>query len=190
MFGPTYDLSMKVFDFAGLSKLRAILLSQAQGKVLEIGIGTGLNISYYPVNIELTGIEPNEGMRRRAEKRAKGKSARIISGDAERIEFPDSEFDTVVCTLALCSVEHPERVVNEVHRVLKPGGKFLLLEHVKGNVRGISRFFDLVDPAWKVISGGCHLNRDPSEHLQKVGFRTESLQTLWHGLGKLWVLRK
>ncbi|HXH75468.1 MAG TPA: methyltransferase domain-containing protein [Bacteriovoracaceae bacterium] len=190
MNGSAYDLVFQPLEFAGLHKLRAQLLSHAHGKTLEIGIGTGLNLPHYPPDVELTGVEPDDSMRKKAMKRVSPLKARITADSAMALPFHDNEFDTVVGTLVLCTIPDPALAVREVYRVLKPGGTFLLLEHVRKNTPAAGKILDLLTPLWTHLADGCHLNRDPSPLIDDAGFRTEEYKTLWTGLGKLWVLKK
>ncbi|MGZ3790146.1 MAG: class I SAM-dependent methyltransferase [Bacteriovorax sp.] len=190
MNGHFYDFVLRPLEALSLRGLRSHLIKHAHGKTLEVGIGTGLNLKYYPKDVQLIAIEPDESMRRMAKKRASHHHVQIKDGDAESLDFESSTFDTVVATLVFCSINNPDRAIEEVYRVLKPGGKFLLLEHVRRNTPIAGRLLDLLTPLWKHAAGGCHLNRDPSKHLQDVGFKIDSAKTLWGGLGKIWHLRK
>lgn len=190
MNGYFYDFFLAPFEALILKHQRSALLKNAHGKTLEIGFGTGLNFPYYEHDIQYIGIEPDEGMRSVAEKKAAHYHLQIKEGDAQSLEFEDASFDTVVATLVFCSIPHPEIAISEVFRVLKPGGKFLLMEHVRRNTLVIGTILDLCTPVWKHIAGGCHLNRDPSDQLTNAGFRVHSIKILWRGLGKVWDLRK
>lgn len=189
MNGSFYDFVLSPFEAFALRRLRHELLSHAHGQTLEVGIGTGLNFEHYPKDAVVLGIEPDPSMRSVAEKRA-GENLKISEGDAQNLDFPDESFDTVVATLVFCTIPDPARAIAEVYRVLKPGGSFLLLEHIRKNTPVTGWILDHLTPLWKHVAGGCHLNRDPSIYLQQAGFKTESLQTLWRGLGKVWYLRK
>ena len=190
MNGFIYDFVLRPFELAGLAQLRAQLLAHAQGKILEIGSGTGINLPYYPRPSDVIGIEPDPSMLKKSIKRAHHFHARMMSGDAMSLPFKDEEFDTVVATLVFCTIPHPEEAIREVYRVLKPGGHFLLLEHVKMNNPALGKLQDLVTPVWKHLAGGCHLNRDPSPLLESNDFKIEEYRLIWQGLGKYWVLKK
>lgn len=190
MNGNFYDFVLAPVEKLFLKKLRLELLKKAHGKTLEIGFGTGLNFPYYATDVQYIGIEPDEGMRTVAKKRASSYHLQIMEGDAQSLAFADSSFDTVVATLVFCSIPNPDKAIEEVYRVLKPGGKFLLLEHVRRNTPVAGRLLDVITPLWKHVAGGCHLNRDPSTHLNEVGFKVESVTILWRGLGKVWELRR
>lgn len=190
MNGTLYDSAMRPLELLGLRSLRSGLLSHASGKTLEIGIGTGLNLPFYPENADVTGIEPDEKMLLVARRKNTNQDIRLIQGDAEKLEFHNDEFDTVCGTLVFCTIPHPELAVKEVYRVLKPGGQLLLLEHVRKNTKVAGRILDLMTPVWKHLAGGCHLNRDPLPLLMKEGFIIEDSRILWKGLGRLLILRK
>jgi ubiquinone/menaquinone biosynthesis C-methylase UbiE len=190
MNGNFYDFVLAPFENLVLKKIRMDMVKSASGKTLEIGFGTGLNFPYYSQDIEFSGIEPDESMRKVAQKRADHYNFQISEGDAQALEAPDATFDTVVATLVFCTIPNPEKAIEEVWRVLKPGGKFLLFEHVRRNTPITGRFLDIATPFWKHVAGGCHLNRDPSKYLIKVGFKVVLVKTLWNGLGKVWELSK
>lgn len=147
---------------AGLADRRRRLLAHADGCVLEVGAGTGLNLQYYPDRIEeLVLVEPEEAMARKLAQRlrALGRTARIDQADGEALPFPDASFDTAVCTLVLCSVDDPSRALNELRRVLRPGGSLLFLEHVRSEIPGAARLQNRINPVWHFISNGCNCNR-------------------------------
>src|SRR5207253_9357431 len=136
--------------------------ARAQGDVLEIDVGTGRNLEHYPPEVRRSGIDLSASMLERARRRAGElrREADLRVGDAQALEFPDGRFDTVVCTLSLCSIPDDRKAVSEAKRVLRPGGRFLLLEHVAspiGPVRAIQRVLDLIT----VRIEGDHLAREP-----------------------------
>lgn len=191
MVGFFYDLFIKPLNVWLFSDLRSELLSNAQGKTLEVGVGTGFNLEFYPKQVsELTAIEPDESMRHRALRRNKLINAKVMDGNVEQLPFSDNEFDTVVATLVFCSVEHPQKGLSEIYRVLKPGGRFLIFEHVRRNTPFFGWLLDFLNPAWLRITGGCHLNRDPENVINELGFIKKLYRPLWHGLGKIWILEK
>lgn len=189
MWGPSYDLAMRPLERFGLRALRAKLLARTRGRTLEIGAGTGANFPHYPPGTVVVGIEPEPSMRRRALKKV-APPTRVEEGDAERLAFADDEFDTVVATLVLCSVRRPHAVLKEVRRVLKPSGRLLLLEHVRPPQAALGRLADALTPVWRLVSGGCHLNRDHAASIKSLGFRTVESEVLWKGVGRIWVLEK
>ena len=156
---------------------RAWVCSQARGQVLEIAVGTGRNLPFYPANVEITGIEISPAMLEIARQRAQslGRQAELIVGDAQALPFPDQSFDTVVCTIALCSIPDDRQAIAEVWRVLRPGGCFVALEHVRSPnfiVRGLER---LLEPL-AVRTQADHLLREPLETVQTAGFSIEYLK--------------
>lgn len=190
MNGSLYDFVLKPLEAIQLSELREELLSSAKGRVLEIGAGTGLNFSHYPAGVEIIATDNDESMMRPAQKRGLEKHIKVEVADAEALPYQDGEFDTVVATLVFCSIPDPDKALSEVYRVLKPGGSFLLLEHVRRNTPIAGKVLDTLTPVWKHLAGGCHLNRDPEKTINELGFKTDSLQVIWKGLGKVWHLRK
>ena len=149
------------------------LFNGLHGDVLEIGPGTGPNIGFYPSGVHWIGIEPNPYMHRylREAARQAGLNIEIRNGTAERIEAGTASVDAVVSTLVLCSVRNQAEVLQEILRVLKPGGRFVFIEHVAAP-RGtrLRRFQDLICPLWKRIGDGCHPNRETWISIEQAGF--------------------
>jgi ubiquinone/menaquinone biosynthesis C-methylase UbiE len=158
-----YDHVLQASERAGLREDRRALLAHARGEVLEIGAGTGLNLALYPrTGVERIVVsEPDRHMARRLRGRVGGAPApvEIVGAGGEDLPFGDASFDTVVATLLLCSVADPAIVLAEVARVLRPGGRFLFLEHVRAHDAGLARWQDRLTPLWKVVAGNCHPNR-------------------------------
>jgi ubiquinone/menaquinone biosynthesis C-methylase UbiE len=151
------------------------LLAGLSGTVVEIGSGTGPNLQYLPAHLTVVGIEPNPYMHRHflEEDRARGGSAYLIQGLAENLPFPDDTVDAVLSTLVLCSVPDLQQVLAEVIRVLKPGGKFLFLEHVAAREgTPLRRVQGVLQPLWGLVGDGCQLNRSTGEELENAGFRS------------------
>ena len=159
---------------------RERVLSAAEGRVLEIGIGSGLNLPFYPARVsEIVGLEPVPRLAAMA-RRASGHSSFpvvFIEGSAEAIPLDDSSVDTVVTTWTLCSVPEVERALGEMRRVLKPGGRLLFAEHGQAPEASVRKWQDRLTPAWKYISGGCHLNRPIGALIENAGFDIEVLET-------------
>ncbi|MFW6275780.1 MAG: class I SAM-dependent methyltransferase, partial [bacterium] len=138
-----YDILDKPMEMAA-SKWREKLLSGVKGKVLEVGIGTGKNIPYYPDNVELTGIDFSPKMVEIARKKAKNKSnIEILEMDAENMDFNDNSFDTVVTSCVFCSVPNPVEGLKEIRRVCKNGGNILMLEHVRSEKKAVGELMDV-----------------------------------------------
>jgi ubiquinone/menaquinone biosynthesis C-methylase UbiE len=146
-----------------VARHRGELLAHAQGEVLEIGFGTGLNLPYYPKGIQkLTAVDPNPGMYRLAQKRIKqtqiAVNQQLLSG--ERLPFEDSRFDCAVSTFTLCSIVDVAQALGEVYRVLKGGGKFLFLEHGLSPEPGVQRWQRRLNWLQLRLASGCHLDRN------------------------------
>ena len=180
-----YDRFMRASEEACLSIWRAQLLGRVQGRVLEIGAGTGVNLEHYPSGLdELVLLEPDRHMRRKLGRRVdalggQGRLAREIDirgWSAEQLAVEDERFDAVVATLVLCSVGDLRRTLGEIHRVLRPGGRLLFLEHVAAG-RSTSRLAwqRAVEPMWKHVAGNCHLTRQTAEAIEQAGFSFEHL---------------
>jgi len=162
-----------------IMKRRSQIVPLASGDVFELGCGGGLNQEFYQTSLisSFSGIDPHSGLldRARARVEARGLKADIREGVGESIPFPTSRFDTVVCTFTLCSVEDPARVMSEMRRVLKPGGKLLFLEHGRAPDANVAKWQDRIEPVWKRIGGGCHLSRPIGSALRGAGFEVEPL---------------
>ena len=166
-----------------MSAWRSELLSQAHGDVLEIGSGTGANLSYYPESIKslvLTEPEPHmlALLRSNISEASDGKF-RAEGFTANALEFPDDSFDSVVSTLVLCSVDSPEATLAELKRVLKPGGRLYFIEHViaKESPRLI-KWQKLFQPFWIHMCGNCHLARDTEMYISHAGFVFHKIERL------------
>lgn len=156
-----YDLRGAPLEWVLLRRFRRQLLSWAEGKILEIGIGTGRSLPHYPEECQITGVDLSPGMLKIAERRARRLDcqAELIAMDAHELMFPGGSFDTVVSNLTLCTVFDPIQVLTEMTRVAKPEGRLLLLEHGRSCHRGLSWFQDRVAPR-SVRLCGCHPNRN------------------------------
>jgi ubiquinone/menaquinone biosynthesis C-methylase UbiE len=146
-----------------VARYRRKLLADAGGNILELGFGTGLNLPYYPPHVRrITTVDPNIGMYRRARRRIKHAGVevdrRVLGG--ERLPFEDSTFDDVVSTFTLCSIEEIAQAMREVYRVLKPGGKFLFLEHGLSPDLNVQKWQHRLKWLQMRLAGGCHLDRD------------------------------
>lgn len=163
-----------------LRTIRRTLLSAASGSVLEIGAGSGVNLPYYRMDriahLTLSDIEERGEVyeTRFGVLRARWGSSlpalTVVTLDATRLPFEDGAFDTVVATLVFCSVECAPCGFDEIRRVLKPGGRYLFLEHVRPEHPQLRRTFDLINPVWKRIAGGCNLNRETLSAIADAGF--------------------
>jgi ubiquinone/menaquinone biosynthesis C-methylase UbiE len=189
-FARSYDGWMRYFDRLLLGGARARLCAEATGETLEIAIGTGLNLPHYPSSVRLTGIDLSPEMLARAAQRAQalGRGPDLRLGDAQALEFPDARFDTVVFTLSLGTIPDERCALAEAHRVLRPGGRLLLLEHVRSPIAPVRWAQRLLDPLIRPF--GDHLLRDPLDHLAAAGFRVERWQRSKWGIIEHVVARK
>jgi ubiquinone/menaquinone biosynthesis C-methylase UbiE len=185
-----YDRAMRVFEWLLFGDGRAWVCSQARGDVLEIAVGTGRNLAYYPLSIRLTGIELSPKMLDVARQRLRelDREADLRVGDAQALDFPDASFDTVVCTLSLCSIPDDGRAVAEARRVLRPGGRLLLLEHVRSPSAAVQAVQRLLEPLFS--RDGDTLLREPLDHLVAEGFEIERLERAKWGIVERVVGRK
>jgi len=159
-------------------RLRANLLKNARGDVLEIGFGTGLNLAHYPPSISsLSIVDPARILPRRVMKRTAAVSfpIHIQHVTAETLSFPDRRFDTVVSTWTLCTISDPIQALREVRRVLKPDGRFLFLEHGRSAEETVATWQDRLNPIQRVVGCGCNLNRRIDQLVQQAGFATTEL---------------
>ena len=177
LFARFYDRGMAASEEAGLTQHRAALLAQARGRVLELGAGTGLNLGHYDPSAvtELVLTEPEEPMLRRLGPRAAASDPRAsaVRAAAEELPFADASFDTVVSTLALCTVDDVPAALTEARRLLVPGGRLLFLEHVRSGDARAARRQDRLTPLWRRISHGCHPNRDTLAAIEAARFEIE-----------------
>ncbi|TCJ16181.1 class I SAM-dependent methyltransferase [Rubrobacter taiwanensis] len=177
MYGRLYDAALAVPERAGLRELRREVLAGLRGRVLELGVGTGLNFPLYPPELdELVGVDPDESMLGRARERARGAPfpVRLVVAAAEDLPFEAGSFDAAAATLAMCTVPAPERALREARRVLRPGGELRLLEHVRAD--RIGRLQELATPVWKRVAGGCHLDRETLKYVREAGFEVERVE--------------
>ena len=158
-------------------KRRAAIVPLANGDVFELGCGGGINQQFYSHDLINTyaGIDPNVPLldSARAEAEAKGWPADLREGIGEDIPFASRSFDTVVCTFTLCSVQEPDRVLSEMMRILRPGGKVLFLEHGRAPDANVAKWQDRIEPIWKPLAGGCHLTRPIGSAFRGAGFEVE-----------------
>ena len=186
-----YDKGMAFNEKLLFGDGRAWACSQARGQVLEIAIGTGLNLPFYPADVKITGIEISPAMLEIARRRARslGRQVELVLGDAQALPFPDQHFETVVCTIALCSIPDDRQAVAEIWRVLRPGGRFVALEHVRSPnsiVRGLERLLE----SYTLRTQADHLLREPAETAQAAGFSIEYLERKKLGFVERLIARK
>lgn len=174
----TYDQLTAALERAILGERRSGLLGGVTGQVLDVGAGTGANIPHYLQASRVTAAEPDPAMRRRLAARAAAAHVpvTITSDAAEELRHPDASFDAVVFTLVLCTVADPARALAEARRVLRPGGRLLVLEHIRGT-GGLARWQDRLTPLWSAVSAGCHPNRDIVAAIDHAGFSFQGAET-------------
>jgi ubiquinone/menaquinone biosynthesis C-methylase UbiE len=179
IFAAIYDPLLAWTESSGLRDHRHGLLAKARGKVLEIGAGTGLNLTHYTDAItDLTLAEPEEPMARRLQKKlaTSERKATVVNSPAESLPFEDHRFDTVVSTLVLCTVVDPERSLAEIRRVLTPGGQLLFLEHVRSENPSLAAWQDRLHGPWLAFGHGCHCNRRTQSNIERAGFKVEQVE--------------
>jgi len=183
-----YDAFLWRGERRGMRERRAAVLAEAHGRTLEIGAGTGLNLRHYPEEVsELVLTEPVDAMsvRLRARAEAIGPHARVVGTPAEDLPFPDGYFDTVVSTMVLCTVEDPQRAMDEVARVLVPGGQLLFIEHVRADSERLARWQDRLHRPWQVFGDGCNCNR-PVLDLIEDGVPVDRVERgTWRGMPRI-----
>lgn len=180
-----YDPFCWLGEAAGMKRRRRVLLSEAHGRVVEIGAGTGLNFEHYPDGItDLVVTEPVAAMRRRLARRLQcgHYPARIVDASAEHLPLPDASVDTVVSTLVLCTVDDPERALREIARVLRPDGQLLFIEHVRASSRFLATCQDRLEGPWRHFAGGCRCNRATIELMRSCGFNVAATEDVWRGM--------
>ncbi|MCF7801546.1 MAG: class I SAM-dependent methyltransferase [Candidatus Marinimicrobia bacterium] len=168
-----YDIFMLPLEYFGLRRLRRRVLRNVSGRILELGAGTAANASFYPPfpDLEIIAVEPSREKVLCAEPRRKNYPHIVwIQGLGENLPFAEATFDRIVATLVLCSVHSLENTLAEFRRVLQPDGTLHILEHVRPPQPWLGRIFDWLTPPWKLMSEGCHLNRESGAAIEEAGF--------------------
>jgi SAM-dependent methyltransferase len=170
-FANGYDWLFARFDARGGVDLRRRVVEGAVGKVLEIGAGTGRNLALYRNASQVVGLEPDAGMRERAEAAARNAlvTVELVDGVAEALPFPEGTFDTVVASYVLCTVADPDKALTEVRQVLRPGGTLRFLEHVRARDPRLARWQDRLERPWRWLGRGDHPNRDTVAAIVRAG---------------------
>jgi SAM-dependent methyltransferase len=179
IFAAGYDRAFDAVERAGLSDMRAGLLTGVRGRTLELGAGTGLNLRHYPGDgITLVLTEPEEPMVRRLERRVRDvrPDASVVRASADRLPLEDGSIDTVVSTLVLCTVPDQQAALREIRRVLGADGTLLFLEHVRADDPRLTRWQDRLQPLWVHVGHGCHCNRDTLAGIRRAGFDVEAVE--------------
>jgi ubiquinone/menaquinone biosynthesis C-methylase UbiE len=170
------NMSMKQVNF---EPYRRRVAGAAQGQVLEIGVGSGINLALYTSATHVVGLDPSARLlsMARAAAGARSRSIELVEGTAEAIPLADRSVDTVVTTWTLCSIPDLPKALNEVRRVLRPTGRLLFAEHGLAPEPNVVRWQNRLTPLWKRIGGGCHLNRPIDKMISSAGFRLVTLET-------------
>jgi ubiquinone/menaquinone biosynthesis C-methylase UbiE len=178
---PFYDLFGVPMERGRLSVWRRRLLERIKGPLaLEVGIGTGKNMPFYPPGVKVTGIDLSPQMIERAKRRGSslGLHMDLRIMDAQKLDFPDNHFDTVFATFVFCSVPDPVSGLMEMRRVCKPSGRLLLLEHMQSRHRGLAWLLEMLNPLI-VRFMGANINRNTMENIRKAGWEVDLEQCLW-----------
>jgi ubiquinone/menaquinone biosynthesis C-methylase UbiE len=174
------DLAMRNKD---TKRVRADWVPHARGDVLEVGIGSGLNLPFYSAEVyRVYGVEPSAELQKMARKRMASQATRVefLSQSAEEdVPLSDKSIDTVVMTWTLCSIPDPLKALRQMKRVLKPDGRLIFIEHGRAPDSGVAAWQDRLTPVWKRIGGGCHLNRKIDDLLVAAGFQITELKTYY-----------
>jgi ubiquinone/menaquinone biosynthesis C-methylase UbiE len=174
------DLSMRNKETA---RVRGEWVPRARGDVLEIGIGSGLNLPFYSGDVgRIYGVEPSPELQKLARNRSVDKDIHVeffLQSAEEPIPLPDQSVDTVVMTWTLCSIPDPPRALRQMKKVLKTNGRLIFVEHGRAPDSGVAVWQDRLTPVWKRIGGGCHLNRKIDDLLLEAGFSIEELRTTY-----------
>jgi ubiquinone/menaquinone biosynthesis C-methylase UbiE len=180
-FARFYDRALKATEENGLGAMRGELLARARGRVIEIGAGTGVNLELYGDGVEdLTLVEPDPHMgaqlrKRLADRHGDPLPAQLVAAPAEALPFPDDTFDTAVATLVLCTIPDPVAAIDELARVLRPGGRLLFIEHVRAEDLSSARWQDRLEKPWRFVADGCHCNRDTEANLRASSFKVKDI---------------
>ena len=158
-------------------RLRETWIPQAQGEVLEVGIGSGLNLAFYSTKVKhIYGVDPSLELEQMARKRLRQLDVEFLLQSAEeKLPLADATIDTAILTWTLCSIADPRKALQEVKRVLKASGKLIFIEHGRAPDTGVAKWQDRLTPLWKRIGGGCHLNRKIDEIIKAAGFQIPEL---------------
>lgn len=174
-----YDIFESPMELMALKKWRLEVMKELNGKVLEVGVGTGKNIEYYPEGLDITAIDFSEKMLAKAKDKAErlGKKVDLRHMDVQKLEFPDQTFDTIFTTCVFCSVPDPIKGLKEMGRVCKPKGKIIMIEHVRSESAVLGLVMDLFNPL-VVNLYGANINRRTVENVYKAGFTKVEVSNL------------
>ena len=173
----------KVCSLGQVMKLRSQVVPGCTGTVLEVGMGSGINLPFYdPEKVSLVyGLEPSEGMRRKAQPNLASSRVAVewLDLPGEQIPLPDESVDTVLLTFTLCTIPDANTALRQMARVLKPDGQLLFLEHGQSCDHGVRKWQDRITPGWKKLAGGCHLNRPIQALIEAADFDIEDLENFY-----------
>lgn len=177
-FAALYDRGLRATEQAGLLQMRRELLSSAEGRTIDLGAGTGINLDLFPETVsELVMAEPDPHMLKQLRAKAAGRGGvEIEQASAQELPFADGSFDTAVFTLVLCTVPDPALALREAARVLRPGGKLLFIEHVRAEEAGLSGWQDRLEKPWRFLADGCHCNRDTAATIEASPLKLERIE--------------
>lgn len=165
-----YDVLEFPMELFWYRRWRTQLFDKVKSKrFLEVGVGTGKNLRYHPVNSSVVAVDLSEGMLTRTSAHRRGRHVALVQADAQRLPFPDHTFETVVATFVFCSVPNPVLGLQEIHRVLKPSGELLMLEHVLPENPALAWLFNALN-SLVVGATGVHINRNTAENIRTAGF--------------------
>lgn len=184
-----YDPFLSLGELRGMRRLRAEVVGRARGRVLELGAGTGLNVRHFASAQEIVLTEPDPAMVRRLQRRLRNSSipGKVVAASAEQLPFGDDSFDTVVATLAFCTIPDPLRALEETRRVLAPDGRLLFIEHVRAEAGStLQAWQNRLYRPWRAFAYGCRCNQDTLGLLATAGLRITSSGTArWRGMPPL-----
>ncbi|WP_372965097.1 class I SAM-dependent methyltransferase [Marinobacter sp.] len=173
----------KVCSSGQLMKLRSQVVPRAKGRVLEVGMGSGINLEYYNhEQVEMIyGLEPSAGMRRKAQVNLSRSPIKVewLDLPGEQIPLQDNSIDTILLTFTLCTIPDWHKALQQMKRVLKPGGDLLFLEHGESPDMNTNKWQHRINPSWKKVAGGCHLNRNIADLIKHAGFEIQELENLY-----------
>lgn len=180
-----YDILENPMEIMALRQWRIELMKDLRGRVLEVGVGTGKNIEYYPDDIDIVAIDFSEKMLEKAKEKKKrfNKDVILLNMDAQNIQFEDNTFDTVYTTCVFCSVPDPIKCLNEIRRVCRPNGKIIMIEHVRSEKKVLGIIMDILNPI-VVNTYGANINRRTLENIKKSGFKNVEVTNLYGDIVK------
>jgi ubiquinone/menaquinone biosynthesis C-methylase UbiE len=185
-----YDIFERPMEIMSLKKWRIELMKELKGDVLEVGVGTGKNLQYYPDGVNITAIDFSERMLEKAKEKAEkyNKNIKLILMDAQEMKFTDNTFDIVVTTCVFCSVPDPIKGLKEMRRVCKPNGKIIMIEHVRSEKKVLGLIMDILNPI-VVNTYGANINRRTVENVYKAGFNDVEVNNLYGDIVKMIVIK-